>query len=112
MENLKIGNIKLKNRLILSPMVDVTDLAYRLICRKSGCAMAYTEMLYIDAILHENKRTLSLMKTSKEDHPVGLQITGKNPNEFEKMGPYLRPFDLVDINCGCPSIRLIRNEAG
>ena len=72
MKSLKIGNIRLKNPLILAPMVDVTDLPYRLICRKAGASMAYTEMLYIDAILHENKKTLSLMKTSPQDKPVGI----------------------------------------
>ena len=52
---LKIGNIKLKNGLFLAPMVDVTDCAYRLLCREQGASMAYTEMIYVDAILHENE---------------------------------------------------------
>ena len=112
MKTLKIGDIKLKNRLFLSPMVDVTDLAYRIICRKAGAAIAYTEMLYVDAILHENERTKLLMKTSKEDHPVGLQITGKNEKEFERLSSYIKDFDLIDINCGCPSIKLINSQAG
>ena len=112
MKTLKIGDIKLKNRLFLSPMVDVTDLAYRIICRKAGAAIAYTEMLYVDAILHENERTKILMQTSKEDHPVGLQITGKNEKEFERLSSYIKDFDLIDINCGCPSIKLINSQAG
>ena len=112
MKQLKIGDIKLKNRLFLSPMVDVTDLVYRMLCRKAGAAMAYTEMLYIDAILHENEKTKKLMKTSKEDKPIGLQVTGNSEKEFEKLIPYLKPFDLVDINCGCPSIKLVGNQAG
>ena len=93
-------------------MVDVTDLVYRMLCRKAGAAMAYTEMLYIDAILHENEKTKKLMKTLKEDKPIGLQITGNSEKEFEKLIPYLKPFDLVDINCGCPSIKLVGNQAG
>ena len=112
MKQLKIGDIKLKNGLFLSPMVDVTDLVYRMLCRKAGAAMAYTEMLYIDAILHENEKTKKLMKTLKEDKPIGLQITGNSEKEFEKLIPYLKPFDLVDINCGCPSIKLVGNQAG
>lgn len=112
MKSLTIGNIKLKNPLLLSPMVDVTDLPYRLICRKAGAAMAYTEMLYISAILHENKKTKDLMKTSKEDKPVGIQITGNSPEEFERVIPYVKNYDLVDINCGCPSIRITGNQAG
>ncbi len=114
MKGFKIGKIKLKNPLLLSPMVDVTDLAYREICRKAGAAMAYTEMLYIDAILHENKKTKQLMKTRKGEKPVGLQVTGNNEIEFTKFAklPELKNYDLIDINCGCPSIRITGNEAG
>lgn len=112
MKSLKIGNIKLKNPLFLAPMVDVTDLPYRLICRKAGASMAYTEMLYISQILHENPHTKNLMKTSKEDKPIGIQITGNSVEEFKKAIPYLRKYDLVDINCGCPSIKITENQAG
>ena len=76
---LKIGDIKLKNNLFLAPMVDVTDCAYRLNCRQEGAGMAYTEMIYVDAILHENERTQRLLKTGgKNDRPLGLQVTGNN----------------------------------
>ncbi len=112
MKPLKIGNIKLKNPLFLAPMVDLTDLPYRLLCRKTGAAIAYTEMLYISQILHENKKTKQLMKTSKEDRPLGIQITGNSPNEFKKVIPFVKNYDLVDINCGCPSIRITSNQAG
>ena len=114
MKSLKIGNIILKNRLFLSPMVDVTDLAYRMLCRLEGAAMAYTEMLYIDAVLHENERTKNLMKTAAEDKPVGIQITGKDVKEFEKFSKLkvLQNYDLIDINCGCPSNKIVGNEAG
>ena len=112
---LKIGNIKLKNRLFLAPMVDVTDCAYRLLCRKYGASMAYTEMIYVDAILHENLRTKKLMTiASAGDRPVGLQVTGNNLVEFTKFSKLklLYDYDLIDINCGCPSSRIVGNEAG
>ena len=112
MKPLKIGNIKIKNPLFLAPMVDVTDLPYRLLCRKAGAAMAYTEMLYISQILHENKKTKQLMKTSKEDKPLGVQITGNSPEEFKKVIPFVKNYDLVDINCGCPSMKITGNKAG
>ena len=112
MKSLKIGNIKLKNPLFLAPMVDITDLPYRLICRKAGAAMAYTEMIYISAILHKNTKTQNLMKTSKKDFPIGIQITGNSIDEFKKVIPHLKHYDLVDINCGCPSIRITGNQAG
>lgn len=112
-QKLKIGDVVIGNRLFLAPMVDVTDLAYRLLCRKYGASMAYTEMIYIDAILHENLKTRKLMKTCKQDNPVGLQVTGNNPGEFEKFAKLdLHEYDLIDINCGCPSIRITGNQAG
>ena len=61
MKPLKIGNVTLKNPIILAPMVDVTDLPYRIICRRAGAGMAYTEMLNIGAILHENKKTQNML---------------------------------------------------
>lgn len=112
MKPLKIGDLKLKNPLLLSPMVDVTDLPYRLICRKAGAGMAYTPMLYVSAILHKNRATEDLMKSTKEDRPLGLQITGDRQGEFKELSPYLKGFDLVDINCGCPSLRIIGSKAG
>jgi len=112
MKSLKIGDIKLKNPFILAPMVDVTDCAYREICRKAGASLAYTEMLYIDAILHENRKTMSLMKRYPKENPLGIQITGNNLEEFKRGINFIKDYDLVDINCGCPSERITGNKAG
>ncbi len=114
MKSLKIGNIRLKNPLLLAPMVDVTDLPYRLICRKAGAALAYVEMLNIGAILHVNEKTKRLMKTCNDDRPVGIQVTGPKVSEFKEVIPILKAgnFDLIDINCGCPSVRTMDNESG
>ncbi len=113
-KTLKIGNVNIPNRLFLSPMVDVTDLAYRELCRKQGAGMAYTEMLYVDAILHENDKTKKLMVTNTKDRPVGIQVTGNSVAEFEKLSKLedINNYDLIDINCGCPSIRIVGSEAG
>ncbi len=93
-------------------MLDVADLPYRLICRKAGASLAYTEMLNAQAILHENTKTKQMMSTIKEDSPLGIQITGSRIQDFKKLIPYLRNYDLVDINCGCPSDRIISNNSG
>lgn len=74
--------------------------------------MAYVEMLYADAIIHENTHTLNLLKTNKYDKPSGVQITGNNPEEFKKIILHVKHFDVVDINCGCPSLRIVGNQAG
>jgi len=112
MKALRIGKIVLKNPLILAPMVDITNLPYRLLCRKAGASLAYTEMINVPAILHENKKTKQMMQTCKEDSPLCIQLTGNNPEEFKKVIPYLKKFDIVDINCGCPSERITENESG
>jgi tRNA-dihydrouridine synthase B len=112
MKSLKIGKIKLKNPLFLAPMLDVTDIAYREICREAGASMAYTEMIVIDALLHENPKTQAMAKTSKKDRPIGIQITGDDLEKFKEAIPLFKKYDLVDINCGCPSSRIQSNEAG
>ena len=109
---LRIGKIQIKNRLFLAPMVDVTDAAYRQICREAGAGIAYVEMLNIGAILHPNTKTQNLMKTFEGESPKAVQITGKSVEEFKAVIPYLKDFDLVDVNCGCPSIRTTDNESG
>ncbi|MEK6825556.1 MAG: tRNA-dihydrouridine synthase [Nanoarchaeota archaeon] len=109
---LRIGNITLKNRIFLSPMVDITDAAYRQICREAGAGLAYIEMLNIGAILHPNPKTQMLMKTFDKESPKAIQITGKTVEEFKRVLPYLKSYDLIDINCGCPSTRTTDNESG
>lgn len=110
---IKIGKYKIKNPIFLAPMVDVTDMPYRLICRKAGAGMAYTEMLYVDAITHENTKTKQLMKIdTKKEKPSGIQITGDDVKGFEKVIPYLNGYDIIDLNCGCPSKRIVGCEAG
>lgn len=109
---LKIGTLNLKSPIILAPMVDVTDLAYRKICRNSGASLAYTEMIYISAILHENEKTLNHMKKYSGESPRAIQITGNSEEEFESVLPHLKPYDLIDLNCGCPSVRITGNESG
>ena len=99
---MKIGNIKLKNRLILAPMVDVTDLAYRILCRRYGAALAFTEMTVIDSILCGAANSKKLIETCDEDKPSGVQIAGYNPLMFKKVIPYLKDFDIIDVNFGCP----------
>ena len=114
MKSIKIGNVKIKNGLFLAPMVEITDLPYRLICRKAGAGISYTEMLYVDAITHENSKTKKLMETSSKEKPIGIQITGSNISELKKaisMKIFDR-YDIVDLNCGCPSVRITENEAG
>lgn len=112
MQSLTIGNLKIKNPLFLAPMLDITSLPYRILCRKAGAGMAYTEMINVPAILHENKKTKIMMKLANEDKPLGIQLTDNNAENFSKAIPFLKKYDLVDINCGCPSDKIISNQCG
>lgn len=112
MKKLKINNLNLKNQLLLSPMLDITNLPFRLLCYKAGAALCYTEMIYNKAILYENVATRQMMKTCYEEKPTAIQITGADEKDFEKIIPYLKDYDLVDINCGCPSDRIVGNDSG
>ena len=99
---MKIGKIKLKYGLLLAPMVDVTDMPFRLICREYGAELAFTEMLSPIAIERDNKKTLELMKISENEHPVGIQLCGNDIKQFEPILNKINKLDIVDLNCGCP----------
>ena len=109
---MKIGNVKLENPLFLAPMVDVTDLAYRILCRKKGAAICYTEMLQAEAIKNGGIAIEKKMLTNSFDKPLGIQITGRRLSDFEKIIPNLRKYDLVDLNCGCPGHLTVVHGSG
>jgi len=117
MDKLKIGNISFKNNLFLAPMLDVTNMPYRLICRKNGAAMAYIEMITSEELFHTkdnaNKKTI----TNKEDKPLGIQITARDVKDIKKILPmlekgYEKEFNLIDLNCGCPADKTFKQGFG
>lgn len=112
MNSLKIGNVKIKNPLFLAPMVDVTDTAFRMICRRCGAGMAYTEMIHVQSLIHGEKGLKYKTLTNSDDKPLGIQITGSNAKDFTKVIPKLRNYDLVDLNCGCPGHLTLDNFSG
>ncbi len=104
---------KVKNKFFLAPMVDVSNLAFRLLCRKYGAAMAYTEQLSSLAILRDNARTLKLAETNEQDKPVGLQLFGRNSELLVEAANKLKKnFDVIDLNLGCPSKKIVAQGYG
>jgi nifR3 family TIM-barrel protein len=93
-------------------MVDITDLPYRLICQEAGAGYTCTEMLYIDALVHKNATTEKLREVSPTEPLKIMQVTGNTLAEFKKALPLLKQYDIIDLNCGCPSIRITGNKAG
>jgi len=104
---------KLKNKLILAPMAEVTSLPFRLLCRNYGASMTYTEQLSALAITRDSAKTLDMAETNSTDSPVGLQLFGRNPDILLKAAKKLyKPFDVIDINMGCPSKKIVKEGYG
>ena len=112
---MKIGNIDFGERpLFLAPMEDVTDVGFRMLCKRFGAAMVYTEFVSADAIIRSIKSTLDKMHINDEERPVGIQIYGKDVDsmvEAAKIVESVLP-DIIDINFGCPVKKVAGKGAG
>lgn len=111
---LTIGNVTLENNIILAPMAGVTDLPFRLLCKKQGAGMACMEMVSAKAILYKNRNTEELMQILQEERPVSLQLFGSDPKIMGEIAAKIqeRPFDVLDINMGCPVPKIVNNGEG
>ena len=115
MNNLKIGNIDIKNSILLAPMAGVTDLPFRIICKDMGADLVYTEFVSSNGIIRENKKTLDLIHFIDQERPIGVQIFGESPEAVglsakmieERFAP-----DIIDINYGCPVPKVTKKGAG
>ena len=111
---MKIGNVEIENSLALGPMAGVTDLPFRLLCKEQGCGMLYTEMVSAKAILYKNKNTNILLNIDKAEHPIAVQLFGSDPDIMAEIGAKVAegPCDFIDINMGCPTKKVIKNNCG
>jgi len=112
---MKIGTIDFGERpVFLAPMEDVTDIGFRLLCKRFGAAMVYTEFVSAEALIRDVKSTISKLTISNEERPVGIQIYGRDVEAMveaakivEQAGP-----DLIDLNFGCPVKKVAGKGAG
>jgi len=112
---MNIGDIKLKNNVLLAPMAGVTDLPFRLVCKEMGADIVYTEFVSANGIIRESKKTFDLIKFIDQERPIGVQIFGEDPSVvglsakmiYERCQP-----DLIDINFGCPVPKVTKKGAG
>ena len=109
-----VGNVTLDNNIILAPMAGVTDLPFRLLCSEQGAGMCCMEMVSAKAILYNNKNTDSLMEIDVNEGPVCLQLFGSDPKIISEMAKKIedKPFDILDINMGCPVPKVVNNGEG
>lgn len=111
---LQIGNVTLPNNLILAPMAGVTDLPFRLLCREQGAGLLCMEMVSAKAILYKNRNTEELLAIDPGENPVSLQLFGSDPDIMSEIAKRIeeRPFDILDINMGCPVPKIVNNGEG
>lgn len=110
---LKIGNVELKNNLILAPMAGVTNLPFRTVCKKFGPGMVCTEMASSKAIFHNDQKTRRLFNTKGEERPISFQIFGSDEETMGYAAKYVSQFaDIIDINMGCPAPKVVKNGDG
>lgn len=113
LKKLKIGNVELENNIILAPMAGITDLPFRVICKKFGPALVCTEMVSSKAIYHNDSNTKRLMKIEKKERPVSVQIFGSDEESIEIATKYVNEIaDIIDINMGCPAPKVVKNGDG
>lgn len=111
---LQIGNVALENNLILAPMAGVSDLPFRLLCREQGAGLVCMEMVSAKAILYKNRNTEELLTIDPKEHPVSLQLFGSDPDIISEIAKQIeeRPFDILDLNMGCPVPKVVNNGDG
>lgn len=114
MKTLQIGNVTLENNLVLGPMAGVTDLPFRLLCKEQGAGLLCMEMVSAKGIYYNNKNTEQLLAIDEREHPVSLQLFGSDPEIMSEMAKKIeeRPFDILDINMGCPVPKVVNNGDG
>ena len=114
LHKLTIGSVTLENNIILAPMAGVTDLPFRLLCSEQGAGMCGMEMVSAKAILYKNKNTESLLEIHPQEGSVSLQLFGSDPKIISEMAKQIeeRPFDILDINMGCPVPKVVNNGEG
>ena len=113
----KIGNIDIKNNVVLAPMAGISNPAYMKICEEIGVGFAITELISSEAIVRDNKKTFDMLNgIEKLKMPVAIQIFGSNPDVMAKAAKIINkkyPNKIIDINMGCPVPKVaIRANAG
>lgn len=113
-EPFRIGNVTFTNPFVLGPMAGVTDQPFRILCREMGASLVSMEMVSANAVCHGNKKTLEFINISDKEHPVSMQLFGPDPESFVYAFEHLReePFDLLDVNMGCPMPKIVNNHEG
>ncbi|HZK17745.1 MAG TPA: tRNA dihydrouridine synthase DusB [Clostridia bacterium] len=113
-----VGDICIKNPVVAAPMAGVTDKAFRILAREAGCGLVCTEMVSDQAILYSNPKTLEMLiiddETGRQGTPLSVQIFGSDPGYMSQAAKIVesRGADIIDINMGCPTPKIVKNGEG
>lgn len=111
---LKIGDISIKNNLVMAPMAGITDMPFRLLAKNGGAGLVCSEMISACALAHNDKKTLKLLELCDQERPVSVQIFGSKPEEIKEASKIVenQGADILDINFGCPAPKIKRSGSG
>lgn len=110
---LKIGNVELKNNILLAPMAGITDRPFRIICEEFNPGLVCTEMVSGKGLYYDDKKTDLLLNMEGEKRPISAQIFGNDIEAMKYAAKYVSEIaDIVDINMGCPAPKVVKNGDG
>lgn len=112
----KIGNVEIKNRIVMAPMAGFSNTSFRKIIKEMGAGLIYAEMVSDKAICYESEKTLAMLKMEESERPIAQQIFGSDIDSFveaaKRVEEIMHP-DIIDINMGCPVPKVaLKNQAG
>lgn len=110
---MQIATLILENPIFSAPMAGISDLPYRLIMKRHGAALVFTEMISANGLFFNGEATRALLKSRQEEHPLAVQLFGDDPGRMAKAAQYVADYgELIDLNLGCPVRKVIRSGAG
>ncbi|MBD3378848.1 MAG: tRNA dihydrouridine synthase DusB [Candidatus Omnitrophica bacterium] len=99
---------------VLAPMAGVTDVPFRMLMRRFGCKFAFTEMIDVNGVIYNNRKTFRLMERLPGDAPLGIQLVGRDEDKFSRVAAYCveKGYRVIDINAGCPARKVVSPGKG
>ncbi|KNY25983.1 tRNA dihydrouridine synthase [Pseudobacteroides cellulosolvens] len=113
-KELRIGNITIPNNVLMAPLAGYTCYPFRILCQELGAGLCFTEMVSCNGLKYKDKATQKLLFTTPDEKIKAAQLLGSDPRIMEKMArsDYLIPFDIIDINMGCPVPNVFKSGEG
>ncbi|MCD7893085.1 MAG: tRNA dihydrouridine synthase DusB [Erysipelotrichaceae bacterium] len=112
---MKIGQVELKNRIIMAPMAGVTNVAFRKMIKEFGASLVVSEMVSDKALYYGNQKTIDMLQVDEDEHPVSIQIFGGEVESMVMAAKFVDKHsncDIIDINMGCPANKVLKAHAG